>query len=398
MLDALLLIQDVQLLCFTIIFGFVSLQYPQDRVRRWLWFSFLANSVGAVLDFAAPHLPAWLGHGVNALMIPLSYALVNVAVVHFLRRFRRTYFVSAALLGLALPVFLLWSGRPDHTATDGLVDLIIGLQTLVTAVILVRSSERATLFPRTVLSAFFFPFAAIELLRAGITFGLGQQPDVWSRGLELTSSIAYVVSTSCLPLAFLWMINSRLESDLRLQNNSDPLTQVLNRRGLRQALDREVARYLESGDPLSVAILDLDYFKHLNDRYGHAAGDTMLVGLADLLRRLLRDTDHIARMGGEEFVLVLPATDARHAEALLERLRIEIEDHAEISDGVAIRVTASLGGTSTQSGKLANANDLLREADQALYCAKADGRNRVHFYTDADEARKKTGDSERLKL
>jgi diguanylate cyclase (GGDEF)-like protein len=384
MLDALLLIQDVQLLCFAIIFGFVSLQYRQDPVRRWLWFSFLANGAGALLDFASPHLPPWLGRGVNLLMIPLSYAVINVAVVHFLRRFRQTWFLSAAILLCTLPLLILWSSNPDRTASDGLVDLAIGLQSLATAIILLRSSERSTAFPRIILSGFFFPFAAIEIGRAVITFALHQPPDVWSHSVELTSSVAYIVSTSVLPLAFLWMINSRVESDLVLQNLMDPLTQVLNRRGLRQVLDREIARYAESGDPLAIGIVDLDYFKQLNDRYGHAAGDTMLVAVASLLRGLLRDTDTIARMGGEEFVLVLPNTDARHASALLERLRIEIEEHSEVSDKGAIRTTASFGGTATVSGKVANANDLLREADQALYCAKADGRNRVHFYKAED--------------
>jgi diguanylate cyclase (GGDEF)-like protein len=378
-IDAFLLIQDVQLLCFCVIFGFVALQHRGEPTRRWLWYSFLASGVGAVVHFLSPHLPAWIARGVGLEMVPLFYALVNVSIVFFVQRCRLIKWISAGVLVAALPLFLLWSGNANHVSGDALQNLATGLLCAVSPVVLLRSSEKATQLPRRLMAAFFLPFAAIELARAFVGFALMHDPHAFT-ALERMSEVACVVSIAVLPLAFLWMIGSRAESDLALQTLLDPLTQVMNRRGLRLSLDREVAMCENTGDPLSVAILDLDYFKKLNDRYGHASGDAMLIGIASLLRRYVRDSDTVARMGGEEFVLLLPQTTAEHAASLLERLRIEIENYTEIRDGETICSTASVGGTSTRTGKTVSASDLLHEADMALYQAKECGRNRVQMY------------------
>ena len=387
MVDALLLIQDVQLLCFAVIFGFMTMQHWSDRTRRWLWYSFLANAVGALLDFGTPYLPAWLGRGINMAMIPLSYMMVNVALVYFLRRFRWTIWVSGAIVLAATPLFLLWSARVDQVPNDSLVDLVIGLQTLMMAFLLLGSSEAATRWARVLMSVFFFAFASVELTRAYVAFGLHQNPDLFPVKLAYISSVAYIVSTSVLPLAFIWMINSRVEADLVEQSMLDPLTHVLNRRGFRPAIDREVSRHTQSEEVLTVAMLDLDHFKQLNDTHGHASGDAMLIGLANLLQNFLRETDTVARIGGEEFVLLLPRTKEAEAVMLLERLRAEISDYAEATEsGGAIHVTASFGATCTLAWSSPVANDLLREADLALYRAKKEGRDRVCFFATEEDS------------
>ena len=382
MIEAILLIQDVQLLCFTIIFGFVALQHPADRIRRWFWYSFLANAVGAVLDFATPHLPSWISHGVNMLMIPLSYALINVAIVLFLRRFRWAGWVSFGILVAMSPLSLLWSGHGHHRQNDALTDLAIGLESLVAAVILLGTSEKSTKLPRLLMSVFFYAFAAVELTRAVVVLLLHWDPDIRPPGLALTSSVAYVVSTSVLPLAFLWLINSRVEAELVQQNMLDPLTHLLNRRGLRQALDRELDRQDGAAGSLTVAMLDLDHFKILNDTHGHAAGDGILIWLAGLLTRMLRDSDTVARVGGEEFVLLLPQTTEAEAFALLEQLRKEIAIYSEEAPEKTISVTASFGIATLREGETAHGSELIQKADLALYRAKEEGRNRVCAYTD----------------
>jgi diguanylate cyclase (GGDEF)-like protein len=399
LLNASLLIQDVQLLCFAVIFGFVAWQHWEDRSRRWLWYSFLANAVGAVLDFSGKHLPFWLGNAVGAEMIPLSYALLNTAIVYFLGRLRWTQWISVAVLLGTLPFFLHWRQPGFAVQTSALGDLAIAIQVLAISALLLCSRERSTRAPRRLMSAFLFVFSAVEFTRAFVAFALHHKPDAFSKPLELTSIVAYIVSTSVLPLAFIWMMNARLEADLIQKSLLDPLTQVLNRRGLFEELDREIARSNRYGEHLTVVLADLDHFKRLNDTFGHAAGDAVLIGFVRLLVNTLRRADIIARIGGEEFVLLLPHAGVREAQPLLERLRIEVSQyrqstHLGAAHGLApedaddlkssLRITASFGATTVGPERVATANELLREADLALYRAKNDGRNRVHFFSAAD--------------
>jgi diguanylate cyclase (GGDEF)-like protein len=171
-----------------------------------------------------------------------------------------------------------------------------------------------------------------------------------------------------------------LEWNLMQQSILDPLTRVLNRRGLEQGLERELARFRRYGDNLTVAMMDLDHFKRLNDTYGHAAGDTVLVGVATLLGGLLRETDVVGRFGGEEFVLLLPHTDAAEAERILEDLCRALREYPDILPSATTCVTASFGATTTHGRRSVAAVELLQEADIALYRAKENGRNQVCFF------------------
>ncbi|MES2392199.1 MAG: GGDEF domain-containing protein [Acidobacteriota bacterium] len=379
LINAILLIQDVQLLCFTIIFGFVALQRRDDPTPRWLFYSFLANAAGALFDFSSGHLPGWIARGVNLEMIPLSYALINFAVIQFMHRFKRTQWGAWAILLATLPVFLKWSGNAEHWRGDALQDGTIALEVVITGVILLWSKEKATLYPRVLMSFFLLAFFCVEGLRAWVALVIGQNPDVWSSNLEFVSSVSYVVSTSVLPLAFVWMMASRLQAELTRETILDPLTMVLNRRGLRQVLEKELARYARYQHPLSLAVVDLDHFKQLNDTHGHVAG------VAELLTKLVRKTDAVARIGGEEFVLVLPHTDDVSAKILLDRVREGLEKFSGKTAALTLPVTASIGFSGTRKRKDIEVKAIMREADLALYRAKRTGRNCVAAFTSEDE-------------
>lgn len=146
---------------------------------------------------------------------------------------------------------------------------------------------------------------------------------------------------------------------------TDPLTGITNRRGLDENLPVEMARAKRNGKTLTVAMLDLDYFKRYNSRRGHAGGDALLRIAAQAWRRQLRPTDTLVRYGGEEFTLVLPSCDADQACQLIDRLRPQLPDAQTFSAGVAT-------WDSRESG-----DGLLRRADQALLLAKKQGRNRT---------------------
>ncbi|MBT1073797.1 diguanylate cyclase [Geobacter grbiciae] len=166
---------------------------------------------------------------------------------------------------------------------------------------------------------------------------------------------------------------------LRTLSITDPLTHLHNRRHLMEMVDKEFQRSSRKGAPLSLVILDIDYFKKINDTYGHQEGDRVLTILADIVRRRLRSYDLAARYGGEEFVLLLPETPVHEALSIAERLRLEVQEHVFDGSLQGLVITISLGVATYPSSRVESIDSLFRQADEALYRAKQGGRNRVEL-------------------
>jgi diguanylate cyclase (GGDEF)-like protein len=384
-IQTLILIQDIQLLCFTLVFGILAWQQWSNSTRRWLLYSFLANCVGALIDLYPGHLPNVIRHAIEPMTFPLSYALLNVAFVYFERRAKSAIWVSGGLLLLSLPFFVVLSGNPSAVWSDSLGDLMIAIECSITPAILLSGRELSTRAPRVLMSAFLVPFALLEFVRAWVAFGMHLQPDSTFPTLVFISAVAYIVNVSLLPLAVIWMMNARLESELQQQIVVDELTGVYNRRGLAPALDRELAHYRRYGEDFSLVLLDLDHFKQLNDAYGHAAGDAALIAVAEFLRGHLRDTDVLARIGGEEFLILLPHTTLASAELHVEMLCKALREKRHMLFVTQVQVTASWGITNTRGCTDTSAHELFRQADFALYRAKNSGRDRVCTFSPDDQ-------------
>lgn len=167
-----------------------------------------------------------------------------------------------------------------------------------------------------------------------------------------------------------------LEQELWSLAHLDPLTALPNRRAFRDTARLKLAEAQTAHRPCAMVSLDIDHFKHVNDAYGHAAGDTVLRRVADIIRAPLRpNTDIAARMGGEEFSIVLPDTDIDAAIAFAEKLRKRIEQTVVVVGEHEIRPTVSLGVAMNR--KSCDLDDLLDRSDRALYTAKRSGRNKV---------------------
>ncbi|ACG71382.1 diguanylate cyclase [Anaeromyxobacter sp. K] len=164
-------------------------------------------------------------------------------------------------------------------------------------------------------------------------------------------------------------------ADLALR---DPLTGLPNRRAFEESLRREVARARRGGDRLAVAVLDVDRFKDVNDRHGHAAGDVALAEVARRAAAALRAGDLLARIGGEELAAILPGADVAAAAEVAERVRCAVGKEPVQAGGQAIRVTVSLG-CAELAPEDAEGADLFARADAQLYRAKHAGRDRVEF-------------------
>jgi diguanylate cyclase (GGDEF)-like protein len=168
----------------------------------------------------------------------------------------------------------------------------------------------------------------------------------------------------------------RVAIDLGQLATTDGLTSLINRRHFDALAHAEWARFQRYGRPLSLMLLDIDHFKSVNDRFGHDAGDMILKAVAEICKLTKRQSDVVARFGGEEFVLLLPETDETAAEIAAERLRKSIQDHPRILPGENLQVTVSIGVAGAALG-MAAFEVMFKLADEALYEAKRSGRNRV---------------------
>lgn len=166
----------------------------------------------------------------------------------------------------------------------------------------------------------------------------------------------------------------------RLQATHDQLTGLLNRRAILEALERELARALREGTPLALIMADLDYFKDINDAYGHAVGDQVLREAAHRMQSAIRPYDASGRYGGEEFLIILPGCGSSNALARAEQIRTGLaESPLQTEDGRLLPVTMSLGVAAKPIGEAAGPDSLLALADAALYRAKRGGRNRTEL-------------------
>ena len=221
---------------------------------------------------------------------------------------------------------------------------------------------------------------------------LGKDPVLHTTPVHgLLGLLCAVCSTMAMTYGILLSLQEQEQMALQTRNALlqqasllDPLTGVANRRQLAETAGQEVARARRIGSPLAVLVLDLDHFKQINDQFGHAIGDEVLCETASLCQSALRSSDLVARLGGEEFAILLPHTDASGA-AVLGRRLLRMIEAARFAGVVGRPVTASLGLAMWQPGE-PSIDAALQRADAALYRAKAAGRNRLHAATDAEVA------------
>ncbi|MBF0470730.1 MAG: GGDEF domain-containing protein [Gammaproteobacteria bacterium] len=175
--------------------------------------------------------------------------------------------------------------------------------------------------------------------------------------------------------------NAVIHGQMQQMAALDALTGALDRRFGVSRLQDEFARSRRTEAPLAVLMLDLDFFKQVNDVYGHLTGDRALVETVKVIRRVLRESDVVVRYGGEEFLLVIPGANRETARMTAERIRESIEGLSLTEGGRVVALTASIGVTSYPEDCSAEVNDLVRSADQALYHAKEHGRNQVVVFS-----------------
>jgi len=172
--------------------------------------------------------------------------------------------------------------------------------------------------------------------------------------------------------------------ELLFRATHDTLTGISNRGVIMDAVRRERSRQDRGGNAFAIVLADVDHFKYVNDTHGHLAGDAVLQEVARRMMSFVRPYDAVGRYGGEEFLIVVPSSDAMGALGLAERIRQGLEGKPVIAEGATIGITASFGVAASTPGRLLDPQEMLRLADDALYRAKSNGRNRCELASEQD--------------
>ncbi|MFO1251779.1 MAG: GGDEF domain-containing protein [Inhella sp.] len=347
---------------------------PWASLRLMVANLLLGLSVATALQRAQG--PSWLAWPVSDLLGLLAFVLAREAVQRLFRRPRSwrldaSLWCAAALVYAALP--------PDASSTGPYTLLYSGCVAVFAAGLAwdVWQAARQA-FGAPAGAALAAPFALLVLLM-GLRGGAQLlRPPELAPGDPQGLLWAFVALTLLLNVSLMVCVLARLLIVIRQRAERDPLTGLSNRRHFEQSLRREHARAARSSEPYALVLLDLDHFKQVNDQHGRDGGDAALRHVARLMEASLREFDSLGRLGGEEFALLLPATDAAGAQ-VAERLRARSSLPLE-HRGQQIPLSASFGiaiGQGHGKGHGGDGTELFRQADQALYAAKTAGRNQV---------------------
>ena len=198
-----------------------------------------------------------------------------------------------------------------------------------------------------------------------------------------TLVIIIVIAALLLIIAIIFMSKYRMKkehnSDLEKIAKTDPLTQLPNRRAIIEQINYEEARFSRNGEPFTIVIGDIDDFKHINDTYGHDAGDKILIKLSELINLTIRKQDICARWGGEEFLFLFPDTDKKGGKIISEKLRKKIEKEKIEYNGTTLSITMTFGICTFS--ETTTTEECINRADKALYEGKKTGKNRILVYT-----------------
>jgi diguanylate cyclase (GGDEF)-like protein len=355
------------------------LRLARRPARHWALANGLAGAAMALVLLRGAASP-WLTVALANLCLMASFAVWRRGLQAFARRAPadREQIVVVAL-GAALLVTAVQWGRSMLPVIASVS--VVTAWTLLRALAEVRG-PLAKEFGRSVSAWFALPALAIGallVLRAVIGSLAGgsahapiEAPASHHLGVLFVSMLLGVLINATL----LVIVVGRLVGRLQYQSEHDPLTGLLGRRPMERLLQAEVLRQRRSGQPCALLSVDIDHFKQINDRCGHAVGDAVLVCVAQALQKVAREVDSVARMGGEEFFALLPGTDLAGAQQAAQRMLEAVRHLACPQAGEPVAVTISIGVAVAEAGR-EPVHALLRRVDHALYAAKQAGRDRV---------------------
>jgi diguanylate cyclase (GGDEF)-like protein len=346
---------------------------------RWWWVGLIMQPAGFILIALRGVLPSFASIVVANIFIATGFVCFAIAMRIFTGvKQRRLY--ALALVVLAGVIATYFSVVNDQIVVRTVLLSFIHSGLLLFGMLSVYRSDLKVTRVSKVL-AILFLLSALVTFNRGMYYVITQAPinDLFSMAWPTTLTFSMggllpVVAT----VGFLLMCTEDSQKRLERMASEDYLTGVYNRRALSEFGAREIARSRRHGSPLSLILLDIDFFKSINDELGHAAGDAALIETVKRLKSLLRSEDYLGRMGGEEFIILLPDTNASQAMMTANRIQQVFSNTAITLLNKPRPITLS-GGIALLSAQDIQFDDVLRRADQAMYLAKMMGRNRMEL-------------------
>jgi diguanylate cyclase (GGDEF)-like protein len=362
--------QIVLTLIYAIVFCCMKAIYPYLRGAGSVALAFLAATIANLLLVLSGSIPTFVSIVVSHCLLLSAFVLFYSGVLHFFKSPAKIrYAWAVTIVASALTVYLVRSNNYPKTLTYVIAISFFLVRGVIAIEIFRHAADRIFLKIFAYLMA---AYAIFALNRVFFLLVLGVPPNAQQRAVLQTVSVLLSVSFAFLiGLSFLLMLCSELLTLVKDESERDLLCGVLNRRGIEQKLDAELKRVGRGGQTLSVALIDIDHFKTINDRAGHAAGDSALRDIVSAISGRMRPYDLLGRFGGDEFLLIFPHTS--WSEAFNVSSLIELSVHELSIPGAGLPLTISIGLTQATAGEVAA--PLLARADKALYTAKNAGRD-----------------------
>jgi diguanylate cyclase (GGDEF)-like protein len=360
----------------TVSISLVARAQTRDGMVYWAW-AFAFHTAGYFLYILRGQVSDVLSIVLANMAFACHLALIAEGVLQFQhRKPPRALIWSPVLIVAVVYSWLL----PWQTARFIAGSVIFSAQSAgIVAILLQRRKDTVGVGQHFMLTGYFILIAALAAQAVGTLL----QTEV-AASLLLSSPVttltfmAATISTLLVCLGLIVMTKERADERNRTLAMRDEVTGLINRRMLLESLTQHLSAAKRHGQPLSVLLLDIDFFKRVNDTYGHLSGDKVLKSIACVLEQRCRKQDYFGRFGGEEFLMILPNTDAEGAMTMAEALRSAVEAHSfEAVSGESVAITVSIGLCALSQLPDPRCDDLIGAADKALYRAKASGRNRV---------------------
>jgi len=372
------------LVCYSVALWIISRTNPKLQGMRLLAWAYTTALMAAIIAASPSATEHWFVHAFSPTLLLLCFILLHYCFLSFVGRPPRRPWGWMATLAFGFAVYLYCGMNPQRYLMRAEINsLLLGGQAALSVYVLLRYTEKSLKYPVRGITFVFALFCLRSLGRYVWILHYHSVPELMSGWwTQIVGVSTYLILNAFTPLGYLWMATTRLQSELESLSSTDWLTSTLNRRAFEEKGQTEVERSRRYHLPMSVVAMDVDRFKLLNDSRGHAGGDKVLVAIADAMRGLLRSSDQLGRFGGDEFVVLLPATGMDGARELAERLRECIATVAVDFQGESIEVRASFGVATMTVPRMGEEDAdtwemLLQRADAALYRAKKSGRNRV---------------------